>query len=67
MKHRRKRRIQSHAEDDQESSFERRHGGRGADRNNVDQTLGHDLKGIMARFILESEHADKASTETSVI
>jgi aconitate hydratase len=32
----------------------------------VDQTLGHDLTGIMAGLILESVQADKVSTETSV-
>lgn len=32
----------------------------------VDQTLGHDLTGIMAAQILESVNADKVSTETSV-
>lgn len=32
----------------------------------VDQTLGHDLTGIMAAQILESVQADKVSTETSV-
>ena len=32
----------------------------------VDQTLGHDLTGIMAGLILESVNADKVSTETSV-
>ncbi len=32
----------------------------------VDQTLSHDLTGIMAALILESVQADKVSTETSV-
>ena len=32
----------------------------------VDQTLGHDLSGIMAGLLLESVQADKVSTETSV-
>ena len=32
----------------------------------IDQTLGHDLTGIMAGLILESVQADKVSTETSV-
>ena len=32
----------------------------------VDQTLGHDLTGIMAAQILESVQAEKVSTETSV-
>ena len=32
----------------------------------VDQTLSHDLTGIMAGLILESVQADKVSTETSV-
>ncbi|MCF8063187.1 MAG: aconitate hydratase [Deltaproteobacteria bacterium] len=32
----------------------------------VDQTIGHDLTGIMAGLILESVNADKVSTETSV-
>lgn len=32
----------------------------------VDQTLGHDLTGIMGAQILESLQADKVSTETSV-
>ena len=33
----------------------------------IDQTLGHDLTGIMAGLLLESVQADKVSTETSVL